>query len=616
MPKNVMKLLKRVPNHARNAFDMSHRHLVTANFGELLPITCIETIPGDYVELSVSDLLRAAPMVTSPFLRAKQHIDVYYVPYHDLWSKFEQFYTKRDEPKSAGERQSLYVPHITDYGLKTLGLNSDGSSDVLGRERYIGAAKLLDLLGYGRVDLSSFHSNRPSVNLWRLMAYNKIWYEHYRQQYYDDGSLGLSSSDFVDGVINPAVLFNADDLRCNTAQYSNFYPGSGDTSVYVNPSNVMVGGSEPNRIGSMCQMRYRLWKKDLFTGLVPSTQFGQVSAVFVNGNSISGLVSKFRLEAVDTWTSNRELLVSANNRRIQASSAASTLTPASNPTYFFFNAKDVNGNGASMVSSSSSDSSSFNFDVLSLRKSEALQIWREAALTAGNRISDNLKAHLGDDAEYNNHESRLIGSISSSLNISDVNSTSQVGDGVNQSLGDVAGKGISTIDQNVIKFKAKDFGVIMVLFSMLPEAEYQSDGIDRMNMLLEQEDYFNSEYQDLGLEPVSSEEFYVTPTNVQKVIGYAPRYVGYKQKIDKCFNGFKNTQGANQFAPWASPKTDVTAALAGGAASLPLSVLYVNPSLFDRNFVAGVDVSEQFLCDFFFDCTKVSQMSVSGLPRM
>ena len=88
-----MKLLKRVANPARNAFDMSHRHLITANFGELLPITFIETVPEDYIELSVADLLRAAPMVTSPFMRAKQHIDVYYVPYCDMWTNFESFMT-------------------------------------------------------------------------------------------------------------------------------------------------------------------------------------------------------------------------------------------------------------------------------------------------------------------------------------------------------------------------------------------------------------------------------------------------------------------------------------------------------------------------------------------
>lgn len=612
MPKNVMKLLKRVPNHARNAFDMSHRHLVTANFGELLPITCIETIPGDYVELSVSDLLRAAPMVTSPFLRAKQHIDVYYVPYHDLWSKFEQFYTKRNEPKSAGELGLETIPYINIFDLQRLAYSSN-LTDIHGNSLWSGASKLLDLLGYGRLDLSGTSDDHVDVNLWRLAAYNKIWYEHYRQQYYDSGANGfpddggdIGAGIFYNGKFNPAVLFNFDDILCTGVPRGNVLDSASQT--------IIIPAEAANRVAPMCQMRYRLWKKDLFTGLLPSTQFGNVSSVFFGSGSISDLVTEFNLYHNDSrsLTLTAPTYVIAGNRQSQGSQLGLSNSASSyNPDPVSFTAKTSDG-VTTLGFPGNNSFNSLGFDVLSLRKSEALQIWREAALTAGNRVSDNLRAHLGADAEYNNHESRLIGSISSALNISDVNSTSQVGSGLNQSLGDVAGKGISSIDQNVIKFKAKDFGIIMVMFSMLPEAEYESKGIDRMNQLLEQEDYFIPEYQDLGLEPVSSLEFFNNDISASKVVGYAPRYIGYKQKIDKCFRGF--WQDGN-FAPWASPKTDVTQVLANNS-NIPLSVLYVNKNLFNRNFVASADLVDQFICDFFFDCTKVSSMSVSGLPRM
>ena len=82
MAKNVMKQLKPSANLGRNAFDLSHRNVFTANFGELLPCCCIETVPSeDYIEIKPSDLVRAMPLVTSPFLRAKQHIDFWFVPY-------------------------------------------------------------------------------------------------------------------------------------------------------------------------------------------------------------------------------------------------------------------------------------------------------------------------------------------------------------------------------------------------------------------------------------------------------------------------------------------------------------------------------------------------------
>lgn len=574
-----MKLLKRTANHARNAFDMSHRHLVTAKFGELLPITCLEVVPDDYVELSVADLLRAAPMVTSPFLRAKQHIDVYYVPYCDIWSQFEAFMTSKSEPKHASALGSAAVPFVSLYTLQNTVSNQVNDRDIVGQPYVAGAQRLLDLLGYGRVDLSGSSSDHAAVNIWRLAAYNKIWYEHYRQKYYDNGLRYLQNSDFTSGQANPAAIFNFDDMKCF---------GSSSAEIATANASVSVSGLG-TRIKEMCQMRYRLWKKDLFTGLMPSTQFGSVSTVPVT-TLISGGIK-----------------VLGNNSANNNATFGTMGQDGSGNLY------GQNGSNYSNFYVESGGSLPGSYDILSLRKSEALQIWREAALTAGNRIADNMRAHYGSEAEYAMHESQLIGSVSAPLNISDVNATAQVGSSTNQALGDVAGKGISSMDDKVFKFKAKKFGVIMVMFSLLPEAEYTSDGIDRMNQLLEHEDYFVPEYMDLGLEPVSSLTFYNNPLSGSAVLGYAPRYIGYKQKLDKCFNGFKPSQ---PFENWASPKKDVVTALGSTPGTMPLSCLYVNPSLFDVNFVSGASLSAQFICDFFFDCTKVSPMSISSLPRI
>lgn len=196
------------------------------------------------------------------------------------------------------------------------------------------------------------------------------------------------------------------------------------------------------------------------------------------------------------------------------------------------------------------------------------------------------------------------------MNISDINATAETGASVNGVLGDVAGKGISSLDEKVFKFKAKKFGCIMVMFSLLPEAEYESVGIDRMNQLIESEDYFINEYQDLGLEAVSSLTFYNNPVASSRVIGYAPRYYAYKQKLDKAFGQFRNN---GVFSQWASPKTDVTQALGSGQGALPLSTLYVNPSLYNNNF--AVDSIDQVICDMYFDVSAVRQMSLSGLPN-
>lgn len=549
MPKNVMKLLKPSPHRARNDFDLSHRHVYTANFGELLPSTCIETVPGDHIVMHASNLLRAIPLVTSPFLRAKQHIDLWFVPYRDLWHNFDQFMVKRDQPVSSALLRSAFCPHAKLVDLWTLS-NNPSFTDVVGRPLPIGAAKILNLLGYGD---NYTQTSSPKVNLFRLAAYNYIWYNEYRQKYYDDGSRLLSSG------TNVAGLFNFDDLDCSTEASAEL--SSRASSGYF--------------VRAMCQMRYRTWKKDLFTGLMPSTQFGSVSTVYSSNVRVQTLAN------ISTSSDELKGYRDANDLVIRQGTST---------------------NGSKLVVR--------DLDVLSLRRSEAVQIWRENALRAGNRVSDNMRAHYGVESDFRDHRPTYLGSVSAPLNIGDVMTTANSSTGVNNSVGDIAGKGLSSLDDKVFAFDSKDFGVIMAIHSILPEAEYNASGIDRCNQLLESEDFFIPEYENLGLEAVASSTFVATPPNISLVIGYAPRYYAYKTKLDKCFGSFM-TGGIN--APWCTPKYDVSAALLSPNV-MPLECLYVNPELFDVNFSVAVSVQDQFLCDVYYDVDAVRPMSVVGLP--
>lgn len=566
MPKNVMKLLKPSNNQGKNDFDLSHRHLLTLNLGELVPATFIETVPGDFIKIKVADLLRAIPMVTSPFLRVKQHIDVWFTEYDDLWHNFSSFMVQKEQPVSSALGGFQYCPRAD---LKMLHDQftsaSQGVYDVVGRHYANGAKKLFNLLGYGRTNyVPSSSDSHPSVNLWRLAQYNKVWYDEYRNQYYDNGKRLLTGNN----ASNAACLFNFDDLPCNSVANADL-------------SASLAYPDASNRLRGMLQLRYRQWKKDLFNGLLPSTQFGAVSTLV-------------RPDA--------SLILS--NGELPSSVIAPVISPTTGRLY------NPDGQDTTLRGRWNIENPSFLGDILSLRKNEALQIWRENALRAGNRISDNLRAHYGDDAEYNDHRSRLLGSFDAPLNIGDVNSTAQVGTGANQGLADVAGKGLSSLDSYEIKFNSKKFGSIMVLISLLPEAEYLADGIDRSNQLLESEDYFVKEYQNIGLEAVSSQTFYSSDSSLATIPGYAPRYWGYKQKLDKVFEDFYQ-----YFAPWSAPKLDVRTVLSGNMSTLPLSLLYVNPTLFDNNFAVSVSNSPEFLADLFFDVEAHREMSVIGLPQ-
>ena len=556
MPKNVMKLLKPSPHRARNDFDLSHRHILSANFGELLPVTCIETVPGDHIEMHASDLLRAIPMVTSPFLRAKQHMDVWFVPYRDLWHNFDAFITRKAQPVSSALRDAAYCPYFNLYDIWD---DADSNvSNILNQSNKDGAKRLLQLLGYGDGIVGASAANNVNCNPFRLAAYHYIWYNEYRQQYYDDGMWQVNATSY-----NAASVFNFDNLACDT----------------LANAEIPYMQRKP-----MTQMRYRTWKKDLFTGLLPSTQFGAVSTFGSNTLNV-------KLQSPTTFSSD---YVTLEGRKAPG------------------NLISVKQSGQETRTNLYTESA---VDVLALRRSEAIQIWRENALRSGNRTKDNMTGHYGVESDYRDHRPTYLGSVSSPLNIGDImttaNSDYSGNTNPNTNVGDVAGKGLSSLDDEVFKFDAKDFGVIMVMFSILPEAEYNAEGVDRLNQLLEPEDFFTPEYENLGLEAVSSQTFRNTVIDDSRVLGYAPRYFGYKTKLDKCFDEFC-TNGMN--ASWCSPKYDVTTMLGNPSYTLPLSVLYINPKIFDVNFAVAYGTSHQFLCDFYFDVDAVRPMSVVGLP--
>ena len=581
MPKNVMKQLKPKANIGRNAFDLSHRSVFTANFGELLPCCCVETVPSnDEIIIRPADLVRAMPLATSPFLRAKQHIDFWFVPYSALWSRFNEFMVDRDEPASAALNARTYLPYVSLDDFRSLidDIDVDSYRDIVGRPYVYGANKLLNLLGYGIADgyVGDDNDVVPKVNLFRLCAYNFIWYKEYRQQYYDTG-LHLMPS--VSGVpAQVARLWNLDDVRCNT-----------------------VDGADVQRertldeLRAMTQLRYRCYKKDLFTGLMPSQQYGDVSVV---KGSLTGSLGEPTYEN------------SGHGASGDLSGAVSFATPPGGDTTLL----DPNYRYAAVRNT--------GISVLDLRKAEAVQRWRENALRAGNQVEDNFEAHYG--AKPRSHmitHPSFIGSYDAPLNIGDVVSTAQTGDGENQALGDIAGKGLSSVNGNQITFKTNDFGVIIGLFSLLPETEYNGTGIDRMNQLLEREDFFVPEYERLGLEPVDAFTFYSgyhgEPTDRKGIVGFAPRYWGYKQKLDRCYGELQHTAfKTGMFAHWCSPKDDVEQAIRSmqNNGVFPLSLLYVNPAVFDINFNVSVQNADQFLVDMFNEVTAIRGMSVSGMP--
>ena len=93
MSKNVMRSYNNPKNDSgvRNVFDLSQRHIFSAKAGQIIPVACVDTVPGDKFELDLVNIARTMPLNTAAFTRMKQSFDWVFVPYRSLWSRFNEF---------------------------------------------------------------------------------------------------------------------------------------------------------------------------------------------------------------------------------------------------------------------------------------------------------------------------------------------------------------------------------------------------------------------------------------------------------------------------------------------------------------------------------------------
>lgn len=139
---NSIKLKK--PN--RNHFDLSHDVKLSFDMGELVPICCMECVPGDKFSISVESLLRFSPLVSPVMHRMDVYMHYFFVPNRILWNGWEDYIVGQ------GER---VMPYFDD------GVSKGTVADYLGVPVAPGSGK---------------YSALP------FAAYQKIYNDYYRDQ--------------------------------------------------------------------------------------------------------------------------------------------------------------------------------------------------------------------------------------------------------------------------------------------------------------------------------------------------------------------------------------------------------------------------------------------------
>lgn len=196
-----------------STFNLSHQRKFTLNMGELVPIFCQETIPGDVFSISTSQILRMQPMLSPIMHDINVTVHYFFVPNRILWPNWEKFIT--------GGETGL------DTTLPPVVQLREAMSSI---DATTGDYRLADYLGLPVLPKQTkLDVPNTQVNYLPFLAYQKIYNEYYRDQ-----NLIENLDPILDSVI--------DGLQAENQE--------------------------------MFKLRRRAWQHDLFTSALPFAQKG------------------------------------------------------------------------------------------------------------------------------------------------------------------------------------------------------------------------------------------------------------------------------------------------------------------------------------------------------
>lgn len=589
--------LKDIRNHPRrSAFDLSSKVAFSAKSGELLPIKWYFTMPGDKFTLKRQHFTRTQPVNTSAYTRVREYYDWFWLPLHLLWRNAPEVISRMQSNVQHANSQTSaltlgnYLPTITNSQLQTACDRLSGKTNYFGFDRADLAYKLMQYLRHGNSnknasklygtslsysDSSYSQKFRFDLNLsvFPLLAYKKFCQDYFRYSQWQDSSPYLWNIDYYTGI---------------SQQLFSSMPSVGDLYWKNN---------------TLFDLEYCNWNKDMFMGVLPDAQFGDVATIDTGGLKSQDLYVEARVSSSQTSRAylGDKTSTSGSNFAVNAGPSAAP----SNPLLVTMPAVAA------------------SFDVLALRRGEALQRWKEISLNVPQNYRAQIKAHFGVDVGENmSGMSTYIGGDSSSLDISEVvNTNLQSGDSQSEAV--IAGKGVGS-SQGSEKFEARDWGILMCIYHNVPLLDYVPSAPDPQLFVSQNTDLPIPELDSIGMQsiPISmysngDNELVTGFLSADYTMGYLPRYYSWKTSYDYVLGAFTTTE-----KEWVAPITpaiwkNMLSTVTTASSSVTYNIFKVNPSVLDSIFQVNANSkwdTDPFLINCAFDVKVVRNLDYSGMP--
>lgn len=586
----------------RNAFDLSHRHMFTAQIGQLLPIFTQWVNPNETFKIGYNGFARTASLQTAAFTRLRENVQFYFVPFSSLWCYFEQQVNNMTSGQS-GENISKIAASFTSPSSITTGMpyinyawfknyiceildlemqavcaaltSKDISvSDVVdaicpvdsfgapsdkfmsnGVFRHSSCCKLLRSLGYGNFPLEFYDpiscamsyasENNSYPPAWRQVKdSNKYGYTSFSNYVNIENSPNLS--------IFPLLAYHKicqDHYKYR--QWQAFDPTLCNID-YLKPADSMnftakLANDWTKMSDFLCLEQSNL-PLDYFNGVLPRAQYGDESAVSVSNVTIGN----------DNITLSNPVFYPANNA---ASSPVSTnailaydssVNSSTREANLYQGSKDsqhlIHQITADVDLTSSSETASFK--VSALRSAIALQKYKEIQESNDSDFASQVLAHFGVKPNSSSRISRFIGGADSTISINPE---------INQNLADgntpeIKATGTSQLSAGC-KFTSDTYGIIIGIYRCIPQLDFAKVGIDRQLIKTDASDFPIPELDNIGMQTQYRFEV-VAPSDatprsqadmsaglfatidMSRTYGYTPRYAEYKTSFDRYEGAF------------------------------------------------------------------------------
>lgn len=534
----------------RSTKDLSVLNITTTDFGRIDHAASWECIPGDDITLNVSAVFQNAAMPTNTYGRFWFDIRAFFVPFRIMcadryredsfsWDNFitginaiTHPYTTLDQINQAIYGHALgNNNNIDEYYRKDLRRHLSKMrlpQNYLNNDYYDGQAEEV---------ISAGAANGKRLNLWKLAAYQHIWWTYYRDSQLIEESL-----------------------------YHTYVP-------------FLQAGMQSINFQRFLQPRYCCFKKDYFTLARQYPQSGGLGAKTNSTTAASGQ---------------------------------------------YFDPENYLSNSGNVLTQSNSNNA---IPATWIRAALSLQKYLERNNLVGTRAMARFLARFGVAPSYERlNLPEYIGGYRKLCTVGDIMQNTSTGDasvqpfenfsGVSQAGNRFGNLGISS-GMDTIKYHATEFGVLMVVHTLVPEVMY-TQGLEKewtRGTTNDKFDYFTPELQDVGDQKISLSELWfdspLTSATTDLVFGWTRRYEDYCYKPDI-------VSGDNVLSETSATMENIhLARLFDDQPSLTAEFTMIGPDQrlqFDRIFNVIGETSEYDHFKGYVNCRCSMTRNMSGAP--